>query len=587
MMKAAYSDVKEKGMAIRGSARLHGVPESTLRWRLTKSDEDVKRGGPTFFTRAQEQMLAEHCVSMAHLGYGFTRWQVLEMAKNMSDAIGKPCELTKHWFYGFLRRFPDLKMTHPKKREQARDAAVSEKMLENYFTELNNTLDKYDLKNKPEMIWNVDETGISLEHNPPKVLAKAGSNPHCVTSGKSPTTTVIAAVSALGETIPPYVIFKGERMSKDIKTDGLPGTEYRSSPTGWSNATLFLDFFKNHFLHHVKTRPCILLYDGHSTHVTFDIIETARKENVHLFVLPPHSSHCLQPLDVSVFSPFKKSISTECHKFLHCHPDRVIVKEDLPKIIGSAFQASLTVSTIMSGYRKTGIFPFNPSAPVVSMPVVEKNEQKSKITRTERQDNRHIKILFEEKVNNFDKLKQSVEKPKKSTFVPPYGATITEETYYTKKKAMEEEKKEKLQKAQIAEKNSQCGKQKNIKRKLTFTPPFSDISCHTALANEENKENKTEKKGKGPLRNSSRGKGPAKKAKKSKTSHEKLGEIEDSDCCVVCNKFQPDALDLDKSIKFVEWGCCALCGKWVHLKFCCEVESLSERDQFVCPVCKI
>ena len=34
-------------------------------------------------------------------------------------------------------------------------------------------------------MWNVDETGISLDHNPPKILAKVGSNPHCVASGKS------------------------------------------------------------------------------------------------------------------------------------------------------------------------------------------------------------------------------------------------------------------------------------------------------------------------------------------------------------------------------------------------------------------
>ena len=100
-------------------------------------------------------------------------------------------------------------------------------------------------------------------------------------------------------------------MSKEIRSDVVPGTEYRSSPTGWSNSSLFLDFFNNHFMRHVTARPCLLLYDGHSTHVTFDIIDSARKENIHLFVLPPHSSHCLQPLDVSVFSPFKKSLSTE------------------------------------------------------------------------------------------------------------------------------------------------------------------------------------------------------------------------------------------------------------------------------------
>ena len=130
MLQEAYQDVKQKGMTIRRAARQHDLPESTLCWRSANNkSEDVKHGGPTFFTRAQEEMLAEHCVSMAHLGYGFSRWQIIDMESNMCAAIGKDTEPTKHWFYGFLSRFPDLKMTQPKKREKARDDAVNIEML--------------------------------------------------------------------------------------------------------------------------------------------------------------------------------------------------------------------------------------------------------------------------------------------------------------------------------------------------------------------------------------------------------------------------------------------------------------------------
>ena len=229
------------------------------------------------------------------------------------------------------------------------------------FNQLENTLQKHDLLNKPTQIWNVDESGISLDHNPPKVLAAKGSSVFSITSGRSSTTTVISAGSALGETIPPYIIYKGQRLNKYLTTGGLEGTEYRVSPSGWSNSTLFLDFFQNHFLHHVKVRPAILLYDGHSTHVTQDVTEAARQENVHLFVLPPHSSHCLQPLDVAVFSPFKSSLNTEIHKFLHSHPNQVITLEQLPGMIAAAYRSAMTVSNIMAGFRKTGIFPLDRS----------------------------------------------------------------------------------------------------------------------------------------------------------------------------------------------------------------------------------
>ena len=77
----AYKAIKEKGFAVRKAARQHGLPESTLRWRLANlKGEDLKWGGQTIFSRNQEEMLAERCVSMAHLGYGFPdgkclKWQ--------------------------------------------------------------------------------------------------------------------------------------------------------------------------------------------------------------------------------------------------------------------------------------------------------------------------------------------------------------------------------------------------------------------------------------------------------------------------------------------------------------------------------
>ena len=159
-------------------------------------------------------MLAEHCVSMAHFGYVSSSRQVHEMAKQMSETVDMGS------------------MMHPKKGEKARDDAVKEHTLNAYFKELGNVLCKYDLKNKPQFTWNVDETGISFDQNPPKILARAGTNPHCVTSGKFATTTVIAAVSVLDETIPPFVIFKGKRLSRDIRSEEIEGTEYRSSQSG-------------------------------------------------------------------------------------------------------------------------------------------------------------------------------------------------------------------------------------------------------------------------------------------------------------------------------------------------------------------
>ena len=89
----------------------------------------------------------------------------------------------------------------------------------------------------------------------------------------------------------------------------MEGSKFITSENGWLTSDIFLDFFKHHFLTNVTERPAILLYDGHATHITAGIIKIARESNLHLSVLPPHSSHMFQPLDVAVFSPFKQQLN--------------------------------------------------------------------------------------------------------------------------------------------------------------------------------------------------------------------------------------------------------------------------------------
>jgi hypothetical protein len=73
MMKAACDYGLLNSFTIRGSAKLHGVPESTLRRRLgdSRAAEEWKMGAPTYFTMSEESQLAQHCVDIADKGYGY------------------------------------------------------------------------------------------------------------------------------------------------------------------------------------------------------------------------------------------------------------------------------------------------------------------------------------------------------------------------------------------------------------------------------------------------------------------------------------------------------------------------------------
>lgn len=49
----------------------------------------------------------------------------------------------------------------------------------------------------------------------------------------------------------------------------------------------------------------LLLFDGLKAHLMSDITQELNQNGIHIVCLPPHSSHLLQILDVSIFGPMK------------------------------------------------------------------------------------------------------------------------------------------------------------------------------------------------------------------------------------------------------------------------------------------
>ena len=78
-----------------------------------------------------------------------------------------------------------------------------------------------------------------------------------------------------------------------------------------------------------------------------------------LFILPAHTSHVTQILDVSCFGPLKKNIYNSCcQKLLKENPGRVI-SYDVCQLASKAFVKAVIPSNAIAGFKKTGIYPFN------------------------------------------------------------------------------------------------------------------------------------------------------------------------------------------------------------------------------------
>ena len=97
-------------------------------------------------------------------------------------------------------------------------------------------------------------------------------------------------------------------------------------------------------------------------HISIEVIEFARENGIYILCLPAHTSHILQPLDVGVFKSFKSHFSKACTYHIARHPGRVIITEILVSLVAEAWPCSFTSLNIMSGFKRCGLFPLNPSA---------------------------------------------------------------------------------------------------------------------------------------------------------------------------------------------------------------------------------
>jgi len=75
--------------------------------------------------------------------------------------------------------------------------------------------------------------------------------------------------------------------------------------------------------------------------------------------MPAHSSHILQPLDVSCFAPLKKAYSRQVESKMRLGNNHITKVDFLPAFY-IAHQQAMTAETILAGFAATGLVPFNP-----------------------------------------------------------------------------------------------------------------------------------------------------------------------------------------------------------------------------------
>ena len=117
--------------------------------------------------------------------------------------------------------------------------------------------------------------------------------------------------------------------------------------------------FEPHTHEKAEGRTRLLIFDGHGSHTTPDVLRHCILNNIQVTLLPAHSSHLTQPLDIGVFSSMKAHMTRELDRYIRTQIPRIQKAEWLDAFI-KARPLAFTHSHIFSGWSGTGLFPFNP-----------------------------------------------------------------------------------------------------------------------------------------------------------------------------------------------------------------------------------
>lgn len=321
------------------------------------------------FSDEQESELEEYILSASKLYYGLSTKDVRHLAyqyavKNNIDIPKNWCDseqASSDWLSGFLKRKSALSIRTPQGTSLGRATSFNRHNVERFFENLGSVYEKYKFQGHD--IFNVDETGVTTVQKPTKVIATKGAKQvGAMTSAeRGVLVTVTVAVSASGNSIPPFFVFPRKNYRDYFISNGPDGCAGSANKSGWMTGTDF-KMFMEHFIKHTrvsKEKPVLLLLDNHQSHLNIAVIDLAKDNGVVLLSFPPHTSHKLQPLDRSVFGPFKKFVNSSSDAWLKSNPGKTMTIYDIPSVVRQALPNAVTPKNIKSGFSVTGIWPFN------------------------------------------------------------------------------------------------------------------------------------------------------------------------------------------------------------------------------------
>ncbi|KID96268.1 DDE superfamily endonuclease, CENP-B-like protein, partial [Metarhizium majus ARSEF 297] len=339
------------------TARRFNCDETTLRRRhqgKQRSRRDADSLYKSRLSKQQERELVAYIHKLSSRGIPPT----LTMMKNFAQDIAK-IEVGRNWAYGFVKRHhTDLGCTWFDGFDIARRRADNTPRYKAYFELIRKKIEEYDIA--PCNTYNMDEKGflMGVINKTKRVftlnLKKQGKLLGASQDGSRSWITFLACICQDLTSLPPFLIYQGKagQVQDSWLTEFDPEHQsafFTTSETGWTNHELGKEWLIGVFDRFTKAKARngrdyrLLITDGHSSHINMDFLDWCDQ---HRIIVATAKTQGLINLS----------------------------KREFWTLFWSAFEASFSPENIASGWRRTGLLPFDPEVVLSQIAKVEEED---------------------------------------------------------------------------------------------------------------------------------------------------------------------------------------------------------------------
>ena len=221
----------------------NNISKSTLHDRVSgKVLPGAKYGAPRYLTDEEEEELVRWIEGCAEVGYAKSVREVRAIVGAI--VVKKQCvdfaAVSHGWWDRFRARHPQLSLRTGESLAYVRAICTNRQIIDRYFDLLQDIFMKNSLQGKPGRIFNLDESGLPLQHRPGKRIGVRGQkHVNVITSDNKTNITVLACVYQLTVTHYRLWLFTVGKLSftADLTRGEVDGTIYGLSS---SDSELFI-----------------------------------------------------------------------------------------------------------------------------------------------------------------------------------------------------------------------------------------------------------------------------------------------------------------------------------------------------------